>query len=585
MYLQFFGLAEKPFAITPDPRYLYLSGRHADALAHLVYGINEAGGFIQLTGEVGTGKTTTIRSLLARAPKSAEIALILNPRLSATEFLRSLCEELGLGADDNAGTDTKNLVDLLNRYLLRAHAHGRRVVLVVDEAQNLAPDVLEQVRLLTNLETETQKLLQIILIGQPELRKLLAREDLRQIAQRITARFHLDPLSRDETYAYVRHRLRVAGATTEIFTHAALREVYRVSGGVPRVINIVCDRALLGAYTQELHQVPGALVRRAGAEVFGHEFMPDWLPAAATGLACAVLLGSALLFWHHAPARLLGALARAPHASAAASTGAATTTSAPAAAPAAAATDSASSTAAMPVGAVGATAGATATATPAVTTATANLPQVLTMYRDSTDSDTAFLQLLALWNASYVPGRIDGCTQALTQGLRCLVQRGSFAQLRLLNRPAILMLSDESGTAFQVVLRGLHDDTAQLQIGSQTVAVGVAELARVWFGDFVLLWRPGTKDVRDLSEGMHGALVRHLRQQLRTWRGADAGVAPGDTYDGDLMQLVEQFQRASRLTVDGVAGIETQVALDAALATPDSPLLDPRASVTPTRGG
>src|SRR5476649_2114419 len=234
MYLAFFGIAEKPFAITPDPRYLYLSARHADALAHLMYGINEAGGFVQLTGEVGTGKTTTIRSLLARTPQNAEIALILNPRLSSREFLQSLCEELGLGAADSPDGTEKDLVDLLNRYLLRAHAQGRRVVLIVDEAQNLAPEVLEQVRLLTNLETETQKLLQIILIGQPELRKLLAREDLRQIAQRITARFHLDPLSREETYAYVRHRLRVAGATTDVFTRSALREVYRVTGGTPR---------------------------------------------------------------------------------------------------------------------------------------------------------------------------------------------------------------------------------------------------------------------------------------------------------------------------------------------------------------
>ena len=238
MYLQFFGLAEKPFAITPDPRYLYLSARHADALAHLVYGINEAGGFIQLTGEVGTGKTTTIRSLLARAPKSAEIALILNPRLSPRSFCVRCARNSVSVRTTMAMPTTKDLVDLLNRYLLRAHAQGRRVVLVVDEAQNLAPDVLEQVRLLTNLETETQKLLQIILIGQPELRKLLAREDLRQIAQRITARFHLDPLSRDETYAYVRHRLRVAGATTDIFTRGALREIYRISGGIPRVINI-----------------------------------------------------------------------------------------------------------------------------------------------------------------------------------------------------------------------------------------------------------------------------------------------------------------------------------------------------------
>ncbi len=253
---------------------------------------------------MGTGKTTTIRSLLARAPKTAEIALILNPRLSATEFLRSLCEELGLGADDAGEAENKNLVDLLNRYLLRAHSLGRRVVLVVDEAQNLAPDVLEQVRLLTNLETETQKLLQIILIGQPELRKLLAREDLRQIAQRITARFHLDPLSGDETAAYVRHRLRVAGATTDIFTRGALREIHRVSGGIPRVINIVCDRAMLGAYTQELHQVPASLVRRAGAEVFGHDFMPRWIPATAASVAGVVLMGSALLLWHYAPAWL-----------------------------------------------------------------------------------------------------------------------------------------------------------------------------------------------------------------------------------------------------------------------------------------
>ncbi|MFI4867499.1 MAG: ExeA family protein, partial [Steroidobacterales bacterium] len=305
MYLSFFGIAEKPFAITPDPRYLYLSARHADALAHLVYGINEAGGFIQLTGEVGTGKTTTIRSLLARAPKNAEIALILNPRLSPGEFLLTLCEELGMGPDDNAPGNTKELVDLLNRYLLRAHAQGRRVVLIVDEAQNLSPEVLEHIRLLTNLETETQKLLQIILIGQPELRKLLAREDLRQLAQRITGRYHLDPLSRLETAAYVRHRMRVAGATADIFSRGALREVYNVSRGIPRVINIICDRALLGAYTQDLHQVPAALVRRAGAEVFDQDLPPRWMPLLIGGLAATVLVGSAALLWRYGPERLV----------------------------------------------------------------------------------------------------------------------------------------------------------------------------------------------------------------------------------------------------------------------------------------
>src|SRR5580693_1002330 len=312
MYLTFFGLTEKPFAITPDPRYLYLSGRHADALAHLVYGINEAGGFIQLTGEVGTGKTTTIRSLLARAPKSAEIALILNPRLSASEFLRSLCEELGLGVDEQADRDDKKLVDQLNRYLLRAHALGRRVVLVVDEAQNLAPDVLEQVRLLTNLETETQKLLQIILIGQPELRKLLARNELRQLAQRITGRYHLNPLSREETSAYVRHRLRVAGATTDILAPAALNEVFRLSQGVPRVINVICDRALLGAYSLDRHRVTTTLVRNAAAEVFGRRFTPHWLPWALTAGIAALLSIATVALWSLQPWSTPAGAARLP---------------------------------------------------------------------------------------------------------------------------------------------------------------------------------------------------------------------------------------------------------------------------------
>jgi general secretion pathway protein A len=577
MYLSFFGIAEKPFAITPDPRYLYLSARHADALAHLVYGINEAGGFIQLTGEVGTGKTTTIRSLLARAPKNAEIALILNPRLSPGEFLLTLCEELGMGPDDNADGNTKELVDLLNRYLLRAHAQGRRVVLIVDEAQNLSPEVLEHIRLLTNLETETQKLLQIILIGQPELRKLLAREDLRQLAQRITGRYHLDPLSRLETAAYVRHRMRVAGATADIFSRGALRDVYNVSRGIPRVINIVCDRALLGAYTQDLHQVPAALVRRAAAEVFDQDLPPRWMPLLIGGLAATVLVGSATLLWRYGPERLVPGHsdAKLGAASAAAPT-AAPTVAATVASGVAPTAPSAPTAPAAEVAAVG-----SPLAAPPPTFA-----QLLAMNRSGADTDSAFSQLFALWQAVYVPGKTDGCSQALAQGLRCLMQRGSLAQLRMLNRPAILMLSDDAGTASQVVLRALRDDTAQLQIGTQSAAISIAELTRFWFGDFVLLWRPSGKDVRDLSAGMHGPPVRQLREQLNRWSGAGSNASTSDAFDGSLVQLVEQFQRANRLAVDGIAGIETQVALDAVLAAPDSPLLQPRsAQQASTRGG
>jgi general secretion pathway protein A len=583
MYLSFFGIAEKPFAITPDPRYLYLSARHADALAHLVYGINEAGGFIQLTGEVGTGKTTTIRSLLARAPKNAEIALILNPRLSPGEFLLTLCEELGMGPDDNAPGNTKELVDLLNRYLLRAHAQGRRVVLIVDEAQNLSPEVLEHIRLLTNLETETQKLLQIILIGQPELRKLLAREDLRQLAQRITGRYHLDPLSRLETAAYVRHRMRVAGATADIFSRGALREVYNVSRGIPRVINIICDRALLGAYTQDLHQVPAALVRRAGAEVFDQDLPPRWMPLLIGGLAATVLVGSAALLWRYGPDRLVPGHSGSNVSAASAVAPAVSPAVSPTVSPTVLPTVAPTTPAAEP------TAVGSPLAAPAPLVATAPAPtfaQMLAMNRSGADTDSAFSQLFALWQAVYVPGKTDGCSQALAQGLRCLMQRGSLAQLRMLNRPAILMLSDDAGTASQVVLRALRDDTAQLQIGTQSATISIAELTRFWFGDFVLLWRPSGKDVRDLSAGMRGPPVRQLREQLNRWSGAGSNASTSDAYDGSLVQLVEQFQRANRLAVDGIAGIETQIALDAVLAGPDSPLLQPRsAQQASTRGG
>ena len=269
MYEAFFGLAESPFSITPDPRYLFPSVRHTEALGHLFYGVSAAGGFIQLTGEVGTGKTTVVRSLLAREPADVDIALVLNPRVTVSEFLQTLCEELGVQLPVEARTSVKSLVDALTARFLEAHAAGRRVAVLIDEAHLLERDVLEQVRLLTNIETSTRKLLQVILIGQPELRELLAREDMRQVAQRITGRLHLDPLSSAETADYVRHRLRVAGATREIFSPSALRELHRRAGGLPRLINVIADRAMLGAFSRDRHEVSARLVREAAAEVAG----------------------------------------------------------------------------------------------------------------------------------------------------------------------------------------------------------------------------------------------------------------------------------------------------------------------------
>jgi general secretion pathway protein A len=547
MYLSFFGLNEKPFSITPDPRYLYLSERHAEALAHLLYGVSEAGGFVQLTGEVGTGKTTIVRSLLGQIPKNAEVALILNPRMTAPEFMLTICEELGIGLPDRAVASLKDLVDILNHYLLRAHAEGRRVVLLVDEAQNLDATVLEQVRLLTNLETPTQKLLQIILIGQPELREMLARAELRQLAQRITGRYHLDPLSATEASAYVLHRLRVAGATTEIFTGGALAEVYRQSGGIPRLINVICDRALLGAYTQDRHRVTATIVRNSASEVFGRRVAPRWLPWAAGAGGALVAALAAVALWQS------GVLDRSAQDAAGAASGA---SGAVAATPE---TSIAPEPPAPPLPTLGSILGSAG--------------------GEATSTATAYSRLLARWNVAFTPGAGDACAQVELAGLQCVAQRGSFAQLRFYNRPALLLLGDEQGGAHQVVLTALDDDTARLDIGGQEHTVGIVDLARYWFGDFVLLWRPIALPVRALVPGMSGASVLQLRQSLERAAGLSPAPVPDDRYDASLVRLVEDFQRARRLDVDGIAGRETQLALDAALPAAGTPRL-----VTAARG-
>jgi len=288
MYTEHFGLNEKPFSISPDPRYLYLSQRHADALAHLLYGISDSGGFIQLTGEVGTGKTTLVRRLLNQLPENTEIALILNPQLSTKQFLQAICHELRVPVVQR---DTaKALIDRLNQRLLEAHAANRRVVLIVDEAQTMSPELLEQVRLLTNLETDRRKLLQIILIGQPELGETLAQPNMRQIAQRITGRYHLEPLKVSDAAIYVAHRVRIAGGRPGLFSDRAIRKLFRLSRGIPRLINVIADRALLAAYSRDEHQVGPRLVQLAAAEVFGQSNAPRWRPWATTGIGLALLL-------------------------------------------------------------------------------------------------------------------------------------------------------------------------------------------------------------------------------------------------------------------------------------------------------
>lgn len=555
MYTSFFGLGEKPFAITPDPRYLFMSERHAEALAHLLYGINEAGGFIQLTGEVGTGKTTVVRSLLERMPGHADVAVILNPQLTPVEFVLTICEELGIFMRDDDASSIKDLVDLLNKRLLDAHAKGRRIVVIVDEAQNLTPETLEQVRLLTNLETASQKLLQIILIGQPELREVLARVELRQLAQRITGRYHLNPLSRAESASYVNHRLKVAGsATGEIFSAAALREVHRLSDGIPRIINVICDRALLGAFTQEQHRIGPAMVRDAASEVYGRSFNPPWIKLLVGAAGGVAVLGLALGVWQLMPSRAGGADQVALAATAPAIT---PTPAALEVEPAANETPAAAAPVAVDIG------------------------SLLREQPGRTTTETAFSQLFELWGAKFDPAKGRPCNQAQQQGLECVYQQGSWGQLRTLNRPAILTLIDDAGNAHQVVIAGLDADAATVRFPDATQDISIASLSQLWYGDYLILWRPQVAAPRALSAGMQGAGVRWLRTTLNTVHGQAGDGNSSDYYDEDLVRMVEEFQRQHRLNVDGIAGVQTQIVLDTLNNSAGAPLLIAQAQDSP----
>jgi general secretion pathway protein A len=519
MYASYFGLSDNPFAITPDPRFLFLSARHTEALAHLLYGVTESGGFIQLTGEVGTGKTTLVRTLLEKLPDNVDAALIINPRVSVLEFLRSICRELNIAWKSEQ--TSQDLIDVLNAHLLKSHEKGRRVVLIVDEAQGLSAEVLEQVRLLTNLETRQQKLLQIILVGQPELRELLARTELRQLAQRITGRYHLTPLSGTETVAYVNHRLTVSGAMAPIFTHSALRRLQRITGGIPRLVNIICDRALLGAYTQELRQVDASLVKLAAHEVLGESprLHRSWRPALLAGLAVLAASAAGAVLWTWTP-------------------------SAPPAAPVVAAPK------------------------PAAPTLAAWLGDAA----HPSDTDAAFGSLFTLWGANYSPGA-DGnaCREAQDAGLRCLYRRGTWNNLRGFDLPAIVTLTDASGGAHQLVMTHIDDASVTLRAGSDSARFPLSEVEPLWYGEFLILWKPDAHASHPLAPGMSGSGVMWLRSQLASLQLIHDSGSP--QYDMELATAVKRFQAEQHMQVDGIAGEETLVRLSTALAAPGTPLL------------
>jgi general secretion pathway protein A len=561
MYTTHFGLTEPPFAITPDPRYLYMSPRHREAMAHLRYGVTEPGGFVLLTGEVGTGKTTLCRSLLEQIEHPVDVALVLNPCLTSTELLAAICDEFHVAYAPGTAS-LKTLVDALHRYLLDTNAVGRRAVLIVDEAQHLAPDVLEQVRLLTNLETSKEKLLQVILIGQPELADLLDRQELRQVAQRVTARYHLLPFSDRDTHAYVRHRLSVAGARDAIFTPAALRRVHELSKGVPRLINIVCDRALLGAYASDRTQVDAVTVVRAAREVRGDRLRPlrrrAWVPATAAAGLIAVTA-----WWSLLGPTLSGAVQRGARLLA----GAVSSTEAPPPAGAAPAATQAVTTPPAPTVAVPAAGGEPARIF--------SLAEIIQDGSLALDRAAALTRLYARWGLDVAGVRPDfDCQTEAIDGVFCHVDTGTWAKLRRLDVPAVIELLVPPATRRYVTVVAVTTVTATLDIAGRDVVVPIVDIDLLWDGGFTMLWRRPPVSAAVVWPGMRGADVAWLQRRLAELDGQPAPAAP--VFDKALIERVKAFQTSRGLFPDGIVGQETLFHLSADRDRPDRPRLSAR---------
>ena len=566
MYTAHFGLTEVPFSMTPDPRYLYMSERHREALAHLLYGIGEGGGFVQLTGEVGTGKTTLCRCLLEQLPPRVDVALILNPRLTDVELLAAVCDELRISYP--AGTTSRKLlVDALYRHLLDAHEQGRRTVLIVDEAQDLATDVLEQIRLLTNLETPTQKLLQIILIGQPELIRLLDKEELRQLAQRVTARYHLLPFSEDDTRAYIVHRLQIAGQKKGIFTDAAMRAVHEAARGIPRLINAICDRALLGGYAQDQRRVVAATVRRAASEVLGETLTPRparrWQWVGAAVLVVGLANGTWVLLTQ-GQARLIGraVIPSAPNPPAASSA-----VPAPGVPDGDAAADTLQDAASV-------ASVATARGGQVRTLNATKLVELLSDPLLRADKKSAFASLYASWRLDFDASKHNlGCERGRSEGLQCLFKTGTWAKLWRFNLPAIIELSTPAGDRRYATVVALDEQNATLDFGGRRHTFPLSEIDLYWDGPFILLWKAPVLSSVPIMPGTRGKDVEWVQEQFAELDGVPRGGRNRQVFDDNLRARVIAFQRSRSLMADGIVGEETLTHLSAALRDPKVPRL------------
>lgn len=610
MYESFFGLKEAPFSIAPNPHYLYMSKQHNEALAHLVYGVANAGGFVLLTGEVGTGKTTICRCFLEQVPEDTDVAFILNPKLSVEELLEAICDELSISYIGDKMT-AKTYVDYINERLLRSHSKGRHTVLIIDEAQTMEPDVLEQLRLLTNLETHEKKLLQIVLLGQPELQELFCRNELRQLAQRVTARFHLDALKPEEISAYVIHRLGVAGVTdpTAIFPPATMRTIYQISKGIPRVINLICDRAMLGAYSESSRTVTPNIMRKAAQEVLGRTnpelvqkswwdrlLQKKWVSAlglaTVCGLSAGIGVGVVNSFMNNSDTPVVQQAEASSQAEAKPVQNKAKSVQTAQQKSKAAPAQKKVAQKAKPVSSRAAEKKTPAKASQAdknlalinhdkepdndldqadslVTSSSTDADlvglsteEVFTRFATEMTQASGHQALMKVWGVEYVQQR-DGsvCAMAKVYGLACLNKIGSLGSLKHMGLPAVLTLFSKQGERFYGFLRSMDNNTVSFVVGAQQVTLPLSELDKIWRGHYLVLWKVPSTYRGPLKPNTIGPMTKWLSAQLDAYEGKPNPESPRAFYDPKMVKRVKNFQKDVGEVADGVVGINTLIQL------------------------